>query len=577
MSYKFIMKIFLTSLYRRMADRKNIPILVILMVAFLIRIIGINFGLPFGVVPDESAMVYVPLRMIELKSIIPALHYDAFAGKFYYMPFIAYIYIIPFLFVLGVKFLLFYGTVEEFKKVLQLDLSSFFITLRALNAFIGVATVYVVYKISENIFKNKRPALLSAAFLSLSLLHIIFSHWARHWVVSAFVVSLVLYILTHPAWSKEKRYLSAATICGIGIGMMFEISILALLPVIWFFLCDKLSFFKEIKQKWTWLSVSIFFSIFILALLIWPKGAYSFQSQGNLIDYAHNIARAFTTGYKFYFFDILERETTLLIFFFVGAVIGFKKMRKYFLPILSSVLLYVLFLYIAFNDLTRLILFIYPFLAVVAGYGLSEFLNIFRDHKVIVYTVIGLVFLPLAANAVLFDYLLVKNDTRTQAFEWINQNIPAKSKILILAPALRLPATAESIKEQENIDATSLRTVDRVEESLDDKFFTTKRFNALNLHAVVSSAFYFDICDYIIREKYEYLVFNDDFAKVKGVRFSLDKIGSPIKEYQGETVTDINNPIDGANLNVWRLLFLPNFGPSVKIYKVDTLNNGCSK
>ena len=567
------MKNFLTLLYRAMTDKQNIPILVILIFAFLIRIIGINFGLPLWIVPDEPAIIYAPLKMIELKSIIPALHFDAFVGKFYYMPFIAYLYIIPLIFTLGIKFLLFSGTVAEFKNILQLDLSAFFITVRVINALIGVATVYVVYKISENIFKNKRTALLSATFLSLSLLHIIFSHWTRHWVVSTFVVSLVLYVLTHPVWSKENRYLLAATICGVGIGMMLEISILTFLLVIWFFLYDKLSIIKEIKQKWTWFSVAIFFSIFILASLIWPKGPYLLQTNDNSIFTMQNIIHSFKNGYIFYFFDILKRETTFLIFFFVGAVIGFKKMRKYFLPIIISVLLYTFLLYSVFNNLSRMILFIYPFLAITAGYGLSEFLNVFGERKIVAYIVMVLVFLPLFANVVLFDYLLIKNDTRTQALEWVNQNVTAKSKILVLARYMRLPSTQESIEEQEKIDATSLRTVEQVERNLDDKFFTTKRFNALNLYAVVSSTFYADLRDYIRAKKYEYIIFDDNLVKIKGIDFSFAELGIPLKEYQGETVTDYNDPLDGANLNVWRMLFLSNFGPSIKIYKVNIPNS----
>lgn len=562
------MKNFFTLLYRALKDKQNIPILVILFFSFLIRIIGIKFGLPLWVVPDEPAIVYAPLKMIELKSVMPALHFDAFVGKFYYMPFIAYIYIIPLIFTLGVKFLLFSGTMAEFKNVLQLDLSPFFITIRVVNAFIGTMTVYTVYKISENIFKNKRTALFSAAFLSLSLLHVIFSHWTRHWVVSSFVVSLVLYVLTHPIWSKEKRYLLAATICGVGVGMMLEISILTLFMIIWFFLYDRLSFFKEIKQKWTWFSIVIFFFIFILASLIWPKGPYLLQSTNGSTFTVKNAIHALQNGYVFYFWDILKRETTLLFFFFVGVFVGFKKMRKYFLPLIVGVLLYVFILYLTFSNLTRLILFIYPFLAVIAGYGLTEFLNIFKERKKIGYVMAVLAFLPLLVNVFSFDYLLVKNDTRVQALHWINQNISEKTKILVLAPGLRLPSTKEILKEQEKIDPASLRTVDQVESNLDDKFFTAKRFNALNLHSVASSTFYANIRDYAIQENYEYLIIDDVFAKIKGVDSSFTHIGDLVKDYQGETTSDRNDPIDGANLHTWRLLSLPNLGPSIRIYKV---------
>lgn len=563
--------------FAKIFKKENIPLIFLLSFAFIIRLIGINFGLPLWIVPDEPAIVYAPLKMIELHSIIPAWHFDAFVGKFYYMPFIAYVYIVPLLFTLGMKFLLFSGTMAEFKSVLQLDLTSFFITMRVINIFIGVATVYMVYKISLNVFKSKKTALLSGAFLCLSLLHIIFSHWTRHWVVSTFMVSLVLYVLTHPVWSKEKRYILSATFCGIGVGMMLEVSILTFLMIIWFFLYDKLSIIKEIKQKWTWISVVIFFSIFIIASLIWPEGPYLLRSSNSHTFTIQNAMRSLRHGFIFYFFDILKRETTLLVFFFIGVFIGFKKNRKFIVPLFTGVLLYTFILYSVFNNLSRLILFIYPLLAVVAGYGLSEFLNILKQRKVVEYVVIVLVLSPLFINAILMDRLLLVNDTRTQAYEWVNKNIPAKSKILVFASALRLPTTAESIEEQERIDASSLRNVEQAERKLDDKFFTTKRFNALNLHSVVSSTFYADLHDYIIREKYEYVVIDEAFAKKKGVDFSMSEFCTPIKEYEGETVSDRNDPIDGADLNPKRLLTLPNIGPSIKLYKVNESNNACFK
>jgi hypothetical protein len=244
-------------------------------------------------------------------------------------------------------------------------------------------------------------------------------------------------------------------------------------------------------------------------------------------------------------------------------------MRKFFLPIITSVILYTFLLYSVFNDLSRLILFIYPFLAIVAGYGLSEFLNIFYQRKSVVNIAIVLVFLPLVVNAVLYNYLLVKNDTRVQALEWINENIPEKSKILVLVPAMRLSSTKESIDEQEKIDPLSLRTVEQIERVLNDKYFATKRFNALNLNAVVSDTFYANLRDYVLAQKYEYIVFDEDFAKIKGKNISIAEFGTLIKEYEGYTFTAYDEPTDGAHLSLKRLLSLPNLGPGIKIYKVN--------
>jgi len=335
----------------------------ILALAFLIRIAGVSYGLPLWLIGDEPPFVAAALKMLELKTVLPVLHQNEFQPTLYFPPYLSYIYLIPFLAVLGFKLLFFTGTLADFKNFLLLDTSAFFLVARFLSALLGVSTIYIVYKIGLNIFKNKKAALLSATFLSLSLLHIIFSHWARHWTISLFIFSLVLYFLSHPFYSKAKRYFIASFICGIGAGMLLEITLIPSFIVFWFFFYDKLSLSKELKTKWLWSCIFIFFVIFALAYLVWPEGAYLMKTKNDTVAVFVKIIDSLKYGYTFYFFDFFKRETSMACLSLVGLTIGYFKFRRYFVPIILSILFYIFIFYYVFSDLNRLFLLLYPLLA----------------------------------------------------------------------------------------------------------------------------------------------------------------------------------------------------------------------
>jgi len=156
---------------------------------------------------------------------------------------------------------------------------------------------------------------------------------------------------------------------------------------------------------------------------------------------------------------------------------------------------------------------------------------------------------------------------------FLPQCLPEKSKVLVLVPLMRLPGTKEAINQQELIDPDSLRSIEKSERQIDDKFFTGKRYNVLNLNTVNSPIFYADLRNYIMSEKYEYVIFDEIFAKEKGVNFLLKEVGATVKEYEGENVLGDDAPIDGRNINLRRLLSLPNFGPNILINKIDVNEN----
>ncbi len=548
------------------------PIGIILFLGIIYRLLGISYGLPLWLIADEPSFIFGSLKMIELKTLLPSLHDEVFKGIFYYTPYISYIYLLPFVIILGAKFLFFSGSLQQFVDYSILDLSTLFISARLISVILGVLTILVVYKTAKNIFQNERIAYLSAAFLSFSILHVLFSHWARHWVPATFVFSLIIYFLSHKTWGKEKKYLLACLLAGLGIGISLQVGLLTIFILFWFLFVDKLAITKELKKPWSWQALLGFFSLSGLAYLVWPRGFYVAEGASEAITKGKTLVGLFGS-YNFYLIDILNREPVFLFFIIAGFLMLFLKKRGYFLAIFSFVIFYIAIFYYLFLDVSRFILILYPLFALVAGYSLNNFLQVLPNKSQKLQAAITvIVWLALILPTSMFFSQL--EDSRTAARNYFLQNIEEDTKVVVLAPLTRLPANREAVLEKEKIEPASIRKIDLAEKRLAKEYRNNKIFFALNLNEVVAKDFYSNFADYLKNNNFEYLVLDPDFAKTKGVNVDIDSLGEVIKVYNGfvndDPVNDI--PTDGSGLSFAKIWQSKDkyLGPDVYIIKLNT-------
>ena len=542
-------------------NKTKIILIIILAASFWVRIFGINYGLPLWVVPDEPGSVFGALKMIELKSLIPANHIGEFLNVLYYPPFISYLYIIPFSFLLGLKFLFAGVSITEFKDFVMLDLSWFFIIARLFSVIIGTTTVWLVYKISKNIFEKEAPSLLSAGFLSLALLHVSFSHWTRHWVWATFLLTLIIYLLSKKDFSPKKKYLLSSLIAGIGMGINYQIGLSTFFMIFWFFFYDKLQFRKILKERWPYAAIGAFLGLFILTLYLYPAttGARDLFADGKI---------SFLDGFIFYFKNLLKTEPTFLLFAIVGYVISYYYHKKFFYTFSSFVIFYIALFDLIYLNNGRYILMLYPVFAIVAGYGAFKAYEIASSNiKPYVFSLISITFVFMAANVIKFDYLLVKNDTRKQTLDWAMKNLPEGSKVIVAAPLTRFPSTFDAIKEQESIDAFSLRNIDRAETGIDQNKRKGKKFHALNLYTVRESWFAKNLENYIKKEKYQYFIYNPVLLEKKNIPLSLYSQGTTLKTFKGfdDEKLDMVEDNGGGIKNIYNL---KNSGPTIIVKKL---------
>ena len=224
-------------------------LVIILGAAFFLRIAGINYGLPLWLIFDEPPFITAALKMIELKTILPALHQNEFKPILYFPPYLAYLYIIPYIFLLGVKYLFFGAGIKEFQNYIVSDLSQFFLLARLISVILGTLTVGLVYKISKNIFKKEWAALLASSFLAFSILHINLSFVARDWIAATFLFTLGVWFITHPDMPFKKRCLWGGLVAGIAFGVSLIAGFLMLFMLYWYiFTQTQISTFTAIGQ-----------------------------------------------------------------------------------------------------------------------------------------------------------------------------------------------------------------------------------------------------------------------------------------------------------------------------------------
>ncbi|MBI4059672.1 glycosyltransferase family 39 protein [Candidatus Giovannonibacteria bacterium] len=539
---------------------------VILVLAFLVRLPGLNYALPLQVVGDEATSIFGALKMMELKTLLPVLHLDEFKPLLYYPPYLSYLYLPFFGLFLSFKFLFFGGNLEEFKTLLIADPSALFLMARLLSAIFGVLTVWLVYKIGKNIFKSEAPALLSAGFLALSFLHVNFSHWARHWIPATFFFALVFYFLSREDFSPRRKYLWALAIAGLGAGINYQVALAAFFIVLWFLFYDRLSLRAHLKASWVYLGAILFLGLAFLPFLLYPPGLV--VSAESALSSAHAFA-GFIGAYVFYLVKLLETEPVLLLFFVVGMVYLFRDQRGYFGAAGGFVLLYVAVFYFFFFIVERYILMLYPILALGAGWGLYRlYLSSAPKFKPAVLALGALSFLFMLAVSLRLDFILLKNDTRLEAIRWVKINVPERSKVVVLASLTHLPTLPAALAEQEKIDPGSLRKRDLAELRLPDKFLFSGRYHALNLYAANSRDFFGGIGDYLRTNKYEYAVFSPEFARLRGAGAYFDAAGSRLETFKGFAGGD-DDLTNGFGGGLGKIFALEQNGPEMVISRLD--------
>lgn len=510
----------------------------LLLLAFVIRIAGVSYGLPLWLVGDETGPIFAALKMLELKTLLPALHTDVFQGILYYGPGLSYAYLFVFAVIIFGSFLASGGaSFAHTADMFVVDPSVFFLTARIVAAIAGTATVYLVYRIGKQIFKNERAGLWSAVFLAFSLFHVQFSHWARHWIFITFLLTLIFFVISHPKWTPKRRYILAGIFVGLGTWISVNALFGGAIVILWYFFRERRSLFRDVRERWFLFALGGGLLSIVIGYLLWPP-SFGFLAGitgvGEIARTAPSVT-GFFSGLFRYIVNIATFDPLLFLFACSGGFLLFRKRDSMAIVSTVFIMMYLVLLYIFFFFIDRYILVLYPFLALFAGYGAYRFFLWLQSRlpsigrRLVVVCLIAMLAIP----PLRLDWLLLYRDTRLLAWDSIAESASEDARIATAVPLFHLPPTRDAILEFEQIDSTLLRSADRVilEAEEDIPPPRGRAYHAFNFSVADGDTF-----SYLLTriQDYDYLVIaTEDTARYRSIKPEIPRAAIKAASFVG--------------------------------------------
>jgi 4-amino-4-deoxy-L-arabinose transferase-like glycosyltransferase len=410
------------------ARRLGCALFLILLVGFLIRLAGIEFGLPDVYHADEPMMV---------NHAVSYASWDFNPHYFKLPPLLSYLLFIIYGIYFSVGYLFgFFGSLAEFEGLFVANPTSFYLLSRFIfGVLLGTASIYLVYSLSLSFFKEKGIAILSSFFLAFSFLHVIHSHYVYHDIPMVFFILLAvrkIYELYKDP--KLSHYLCAAFFGGIAAGFKYNAALVSLSLFLAHILKEEKMSFRAVflDRRLYGAAVVMIFTYFLTN----PFSIVSFQ------EFSRELTTQFDAEDRLPFFYHLRYSLAegmgkpLLVCSLLGfGVAVFQAGRTWVL--FSFPFIFYLFSVFVSQPHERYMLPVVPFFAISAAYFIFWLYKITPSRETplkrpsLLYLMAGLVVLPTLIKSLYVDRMLFKTDTRADAKEWIEKNIPKGASIAL--------------------------------------------------------------------------------------------------------------------------------------------------
>ncbi len=483
--------------------RRHILFLILLILAgAFLRFYGIQFGLPYLYHPDEPVAVHETLRMAAggLRS-----DYTFHPHFFNYLLLFVYGAYYGIERVLGHLY-----TIEDFKALFINDPTPFYLLGRVFSASLGVATIPLLYKTGEKIY-GKTEGLLAAFFLTFSFLHISNAHYLKLTMAETFFVILTFFFMIKVIQKGRWRdALSAGFFGGIALATNYNAGLI--IPFV--FLAQilrrdraGLPFHQRIFEKKIFVSFLTVILGFCMTspLLLFNVGSFfkTFQRMTGFFGHSSAIGTvplsAGVNPLAYYVFsslrygigiplELLALAGILYVFFRAA-----KARRAEEICLVSFTLFYIfIFSRLKFSA-HRYIVPALPFLLLSAAAFLASVVRIRPEGKkrtTLLWSAAALFVVFPARDACYHDWLIThKEDTRAQAGEWIEKNVPPGTGIA-MENYVRVPAFEPPLLE------TAEESTYKLEKTL-DAFKDRGKYRRLSLEKGISKRPRYRIIDLI--------------------------------------------------------------------------------
>lgn len=433
----------------------------ILLVALVVRVWGLDFGLPNRRArPDEAFLVSIVMRILQGD---PNPHSFLYPSLFLY--FLAGMYFVAFL--VG-RLSGAFPSMSAFVALWRESPDWFLLAGRSVSALLGTANVLVVQRIGVSLF-DRRVALLAAFYLALMFLHVSQSHFAVTDVPLTFMISWgFLTILRARAAPSTGRFAWAGVVSGLAAGTKYN-GVLLFCPLI--VVVAEIaratpggSFLRRARKPFTSFLIpfgAAFLASTPYALLDLHKFLADVKTQGEVFREGHMFPVPHAWWYHLRVTLLHGLGWPMLAASVLGFVVLAFQDRRKFLLFASFPLAYYVVAGSGATVMVRYVDPLLPFLALGAGFGtnwlaerLARALRAERAAPVAALRTalaVAIVF-PSVQSVIAFDRLLCETDSRVLAATWIEEHVPAGATLYLAEPPFGKPEVPEERYEPCSLD-----------------------------------------------------------------------------------------------------------------------------
>ena len=413
---------------------------VILVVALVLRLKGISYGLPYSLINIDETVV-VPKGFAAARGHVNP-QFFLYPSFFFYLLGALDLLAAPVLWLTREGNPLALGT-------FIVDPGPYYLLGRLLSAAFGTASVYLVYRLGRDAFG--RPAgLLAALFLAVLPLHVAYSHMAVTDVTATALSLLALFLLFGATQGRGRRWLIAgAAAAGLATSTKYNLGMLVLpATVAAVYACrgeaaSRVSAGGRAASVWLRLLAARLYGPMLAAFIV--GSPFVVLDAGHFVsDFVKQsrIQGRGWLGYEnapngFWYNLTTNLESTLGVVLLVLCLAGlaWALWRRTPLDLMLAPYAIIYYLYIstwqALAD--RYLLPLLPVLVLFAARLCVEALRLSGTRRLVAAAVAaGLValalFVPLSASLA-YDGSLSGPDTRLRARAWVESNVPAGSVI----------------------------------------------------------------------------------------------------------------------------------------------------
>lgn len=411
-----------------------------LTIALLLRLWGVDYGLPFSYWQDEYHEI---MRAMQLGT--GSFNFARTTkGGFYLLLFVEY----------GIYFVILKMTgmiasSADFARDFVRDPTVFYLIGRSTAAIMGTLTVAAVFWMTRQAYSTA-SALVAALLLAVNMLHVDVSHRIGVDVPMVMFASVTLYFGLRIALGGGRRdYILAGVFAALATTTKLP-GILVLLPLLiahTFAISDQRTGIRGwIVSRDLWIAAAAFLCV----LLVTAPGYFAYTEFGHFLpgsagdsvgsdelEDVDDLAFAVRPNLYYFYLSVIQQSMGWPLFVASIAAVIFAAWKRNRFDIM--LVAYVIANYLAITGTSsenlyypRYALPIIVVMAVLAGRMLMDIVSLLPQWRsgIAVTAIAGLTAIPIA-NAYQADIALTMTDTRTVAKEWFERQVPAGARVLL--------------------------------------------------------------------------------------------------------------------------------------------------